>query len=163
MEKYKAFIEDLDSRLSSYFKEQAEFICCKIGCSACCEKGDYPISDLELRYLMQGFANLDNQTKLEIQQNFKNMKRGEKCPFLIDSKCSIYPFRPIICRVHGLAYLCNGTTVKLPYCVNNGLNFSNVYSNSELKTQPITENLDTQNLLKDFVYGEIRYLYDWLK
>jgi len=162
LNKYVDFLKDLDARLGSFFKEQAEFVYCKEGCSACCEKGDYPLSELELRYLMQGFAKLDNDVKLKIQQNFKIMGKGGQCPFLLDSKCSVYSFRPIICRVHGLAYLCNNGMAKVPYCVNNDLNYSKVYENSELKTSPILENLDIQNLLKDFDYGEIRNLYDWI-
>ena len=71
---YKDFIEKLDARLDLYFKKQAEFVCCKKGCSDCCEKGDYPLSELELKYLMQGFMSLDNETKLAVQQNFLEIK-----------------------------------------------------------------------------------------
>ena len=90
MRNYATFLKDLDARLEVYFKEQAEFICCKKGCSACCEKGDYPISELELRYLMQGYAGVDAETKREIQKNISEVIKGEKCPFLINSECSVY-------------------------------------------------------------------------
>ena len=59
------------------------------------------------------------------------MQKGEQCPFLIENSCSIYPYRPIICRVHGLAYLCKENLVKVPYCANNGLNYKDVYKNEE--------------------------------
>ena len=162
MDRYKDFLNKLDARLEVYFKAQSEHICCKKGCSACCEKGDYPLSDLELKYLMQCFSNLDNETKVKVQKNFQSTQKGGQCPFLINSECSIYNYRPIICRVHGLAYLCNEKLAKLPYCSNEGLNFSKVYVDNELLIEPILENLDTQELLKDFDYGEIRNLYDWL-
>ena len=160
---YKEFIKDLDTRLDNYFKSQAEFICCKKGCAHCCKKGDYPISELELRYLMEGYSRLDNSIKIEIQNNLKNIQKGGECPFLINNCCSIYNYRPIICRVHGLAYLCRDNTAKVPYCTNFGLNYSKVYTNRILSSEPIKENLDTQNLLKEFDFGEIRNLYDWLK
>lgn len=163
MTDYITFLKDLDTRLDAYFKEQGEFICCKKGCSACCEKGDYPISELELRYLMQGYVNLNNDIKKHIQDNFKKIIKGDRCPFLINSECSVYEYRPIICRVHGLAYLYKEKTVKLPYCVNLGMNYSKVYSNNELLTEPINENLDTQNLLSELNFGEIRNIYDWIK
>ena len=105
----------LDAKLESYFKNQVEYVCCKKGCSACCEKGDYPISEIELKYLMTGYARLENEKKIIVQQNIKKNIKGGACPFLISSECSIYPYRPIICRVHGLAYLCKDNTVKVPY------------------------------------------------
>lgn len=166
---YKKFLEELDKKLSSYFEAHKNFIHCKSGCSACCEKGDYPISQLELEYLMQGFVSLDNETKRVVQGNIRLMKKGGgkyskggACPFLIERKCSVYPYRPIICRVHGLAYLYKDNTVKVPYCVNENKNYAGVYENGEIKINPILENLDTPNVLKDFEYGEIRNIYDWL-
>ena len=159
---YKDFLETLDKKLAKYFKRDKEYLCCKSGCSECCEKGDYPISELELKYLMHGFISLDNQTKIRIQNNIKHIQKGGTCPFLLDQKCSIYPYRPIICRVHGLAYLCTDNTVKVPYCVNNSKNYTKAYDNGEIIINPIKENLDTQSILKDFEYGEIRNLIEWL-
>ena len=159
---FECFINELDIRLDSYFNNQADFICCKKGCSTCCEKGDYPISELELKYLMKGYLNLDNIVKKIVQRNFSKMKKGGRCPFLINSECSIYKYRPIICRVHGLAYICNDNIAKVPFCANYNLNYSKVYRDKELLVHPIFENLDTQNLLKDFNYGEIRNLFDWV-
>ena len=37
-----------------------------------------------------------------------------------------------------------------------------IFDDKYLLTEPIEENLDTQSLLKDFEYGEIRNLYDWI-
>ena len=159
---YQQFLSDLDKKLEEYFKIHKEFIHCKLGCSACCEKGDYPLSKIELEYLMQGFIALNNETKIKVQNNVKKMIKGESCPFLIDKKCSVYPFRPIICRVHGLAYICKDKVVKVPYCVNDSKNYADVYKDGEITINPILENLDTQNLLKDFDFGEIRNLFDWI-
>ena len=78
------------------------------------------------------------------------MEKGGQCPFLINSKCSIYSHRPIICRVHGLSYLCKNNVAKVPYCVNVGLNYSKVYVNNELSCVPIQENLDTHVVLQNF-------------
>lgn len=162
-QKYKEFLKDFDSRLENYFNQHESHIHCAAGCSSCCEKGDYPLSQLELEFLMQGYINLDNETKIKVQENIKSMAKGGKCPFLIDKKCSIYPHRPIICRVHGLAYLCRDGKVKVPFCVNENKNYSDVYRNNEIVINPVTENLDTPNVLKEFDYGEIRNLYDWIK
>ena len=172
---YESFLKELDIKLADYFNEYKDFICCKVGCSYCCEKGDYPLSDIELRYIMKGYIELDNTTKQAVQKNIKNMKQGESCPFLLDKKCSIYPFRPIICRVHGLAYFCNENIVKVPHCTNIGKNYAKVYSGGEILIEPINENLDTINILNEFITKnqfissdsskttfEIRNLFDWL-
>ena len=163
LEKYHSFLKELDLRLNLYTDVHKKYIKCKKRCFFCCQKGDYPISELELKYLMQGFIKLENEKKQIVQNNVKNMQNGEACPFLVDNLCSLYEYRPIICRVHGLAYLCRKDTVKLPYCTNIGKNYAEVYQNGEVTLSPIEENLDTPNLLKDFDYGEVRNLYDWLK
>ena len=41
-------------------------------------------------------------------------------------------------------------------------NGEDVYKNEEFLSEPIQANLDTQSLLKDFDFGEIRNLYEWL-
>lgn len=163
MIEFVEFLDKLDNKLEIYKKEHAGHIYCQKGCSACCEQGDYPLSELELKYLMIGFSKLDNNDKKIVQKNFSTIKQGGQCPFLINKTCSIYPYRPIICRVHGLAYICHNKTVKVPYCTNNGLNYNKVYINGEFFSEPIKENLDTQNLLKEFNFGEIRNLVNWLK
>lgn len=163
MDSYQEFLENLDKKLASYRIKQEKYLKCKIGCSACCEKGDYPISRVELEYLMQGFIELDNPTKILIQENIKRMQKGGACPFLVNKKCSVYAWRPIICRVHGLAYLIENNVVKIPYCVNEGMNFSDVYKNGEIEIEPIMENLDTPELLASLNSGENLNLYDWLK
>ena len=160
---YQQFLSEFDERLEKYFEAHKEFLHCKPGCSSCCEKGDYPLSKTELEYLMQGFIALDDELKIKIQNNVKNMVKGEACPFLIDRKCSVYPFRPIVCRVHGIAYICRDNVVKVPYCTNDGKNYSKVYKDGEITINPVLENLDTPNVLKDLDFGGIKDLYDWIK
>lgn len=163
MQKYKLFLKNFDEKLEKYKSSHQAFLCCQKGCSICCEKGEYPISELELKYLMHGYIELDISTKIKIQENIKNIKKGEKCPFLINNFCSIYEHRPIICRVHGLAYLCKDNLAKLPYCVNLGKNYKNCYKDNELLVEPIKDNLETYEVLKDFDFGPIKNLYDWIK
>ena len=148
--------------MKEYFNLHRAHVFCQEGCSSCCEKGDYPVSQIELAYLMQGYISLDNEQKTIIQRNIKNIERGGACPFLIKKRCSVYKYRPVVCRVHGLAYMC-GDKVKLPYCVNEGKNYSGVYQNGEVVINPILENLDTPSVLKQLEFGDIRNLYDWIK
>jgi Fe-S-cluster containining protein len=160
---YADFIKEFDKRLQGYFDSFGTDICCTRGCSECCEKGDYPLTDIELEYLMQGFMKLEPGIKIRVQENIQNMVKGEACPFLINKECSVYPYRPIVCRVHGLAYFYKDEKVKLPYCVNNGKNFSKVYDkNDGFYGKPLNINLDTPHVLEG-LYNEMRNLYDWLK
>ena len=157
---YVVFLREFDKKLQEYFNSFGDNICCKRGCSECCEKGDYPLSDLELEYLMQGYTKLESDIKIQIQQNIKTMIKGEKCPFLINKECSVYDYRPIICRVHGLAYFYKDEKVKIPHCVHNNKNFSKVYNEDGFYGKPIPINLDTPHVLEG-LYNEIRNLYDW--
>lgn len=121
----------------------------------CCEKGDYPLTEEELKKLMLGYSKLDNSLKIMVQENIKNMEKGGACPFLLDKLCSVYPYRPMVCKIHGLAYLTKNNVVKVPYCANYGKNYAEVYSDGEFFAEPIKENLDE-------LLGETRNLYDWI-
>lgn len=158
---YETFLKEFDLKLKDYFEQFGENICCHKGCSECCETGDYPMSDIELQYLMLGYAELTPEIKIIVQKNIADMKKGGACPFLINKGCSVYKYRPIICRVHGLAYYYNGEKVKIPHCANTGKNFSKIYKNGEFYGTPIKLNLDTYHILEG-IYSDIKNLYDWI-
>ena len=159
---YADFLKVLDKKLNNYAHIYQKHIMCKKGCASCCKNGNYPISQLELDYIMKGYISLDDNLKKIIQKNIATLQKGGECPFLINNECAIYEYRPVVCRVHGLAYMNAKNIVITPYCANEGKNYSSVYKNNLIEIEPIKENLDTPNLLKDFEYGEIRDLYDWL-
>lgn len=174
LERYKKFLEKFDKRINKYFEEQCEFIKCKEGCSACCEIGEYPFSRLEAEYLMSGFIKLSTETKNKIKQEIKQLKSENpkmyKCPFLIDNKCAVYPYRGIVCRTHGLAWF-DGEKIQLPYCVNKGLNYSKVFDRETGEVflpNPIKEHLKIDSILRspdaehhELECGEIRPLIKW--
>lgn len=174
LKKYDLFIKDFQKKIDEYFKEYSEYIYCHQGCSACCEIGEYPFSWVEMGYLMEAFLNLPDDTKLKIKQNIEQIKiqkekfKGErfeyKCPFLIDGLCSVYSNRGLTCRTHGLAFLRKDGTVNVPHCANNGLNYSKVFKEGIFSIEPIEENLNIDEILKNFdgEMGEIRPLIDWI-
>ena len=67
LKKYEKFIKEFDKKIRKYFEVQSEHICCKEGCAACCEVGDYPFSQLEMMYLMSGFQKLPDNIKIQIK------------------------------------------------------------------------------------------------
>ena len=187
--KYLTFVQE--KHFNKHFEAQKEYIHCKEGCAECCTKGEYPVSELEMAYLMAGFHALDKETQdiiaNKIDQLVKERKetgnRFYECPFLINNRCSVYENRPIICRSHGLLFyvLQNGVNRnKIPACSKIGLNYSEVYDEekqiicpekwkkSGIKTEPVAYNISREvlisnNATKDLNldFGESKALIDW--
>lgn len=141
LEIYEKYLENIGKSLEKFFREQEPYICCKKGCSSCCETGEYPFSELEFNYAMVGYNNLSEEDKNIIQNKVAQIKekkeafKGDKflyeCPFLVNKVCSIYNNRGLICRNHGLAYYSKKQNEELkyilPHCVNDKLNYYSVY------------------------------------
>lgn len=184
LENYKSFLKDFDELLEYISEGQKKYLKCNKGCSKCCKKGDYPFSQLEFTYLTEGFINLPQNTKVLVQQNIRNLILDKKenkekifehqCPFLINNECCVYDYRGIICRTFGICYYDDTKGyVRLPDCVNEGLNYSQYYD-KKTKTLSITDvpkiNLRIDRVLNSTLAkkynldsGEIRPMLDWLK
>lgn len=175
LKKYAKFISELDKKLNKYFELQSEYICCKEGCSGCCEVGDYPFTQLEMMYLMSGFKQLPDDIKQTVRNNFIAVKQNRvslhlyyKCPFLINNKCCVYKYRGITCRTFGLAYLTDDKNVKTPACSNEGLCYHNVIKDGILTIEPIKEKLGLFDIINSDLakkykleFGQSRSLIDW--
>ena len=194
IQKYRIYLEYLEKKLGEYFQEQAPYIFCKAGCSSCCEKGEYPFTELEFAYLMLGVQTVDKETFKQIEQNIikikndkanfvkteNNKKFMHACPFLIDKKCSLYNYRGLICRSHGLAFFSKDKKILVPACVDEGLNYSNVYDfdkkmiSSEkykqtgIAQEPLAHNVGVYYLTKNEItealkldFGEIKPMHEF--
>ena len=188
---YEQFIRVVTERLDEYFKNQSEYLCCKEGCSLCCSTGMYPCTKLELDYLYIGFLGLLKETQDKIMANISKIKEeksnsGEKkflhtCPFLIDNRCSVYNHRMLVCRTFGLIYQDENGSMNMPFCIDNGLNYSLVYDREQnkilaekvktlgYKNDPVAYNLNFYQLRKkvgeemlNLDFGEEKALIDWL-
>ena len=71
LDRYKQFLIEFDKVLSEYYSSQKDYICCKKGCTECCEIGDYPFSRLEAEYIMQGYTKLSVNLQKQVKQNIK--------------------------------------------------------------------------------------------
>ncbi len=71
----------------------AKFTPCKKGCSLCCHN-EVSISVLEAEYI-EKYAGIKQNTNLTIKDS-----SGTPCPLLVDGACSIYQYRPFVCRRH---------------------------------------------------------------
>ena len=135
--RYEIFLGMLMKELNRMFSNQTDFIKCKEGCSYCCEKGEYPFSQIEFEYLMKGYEALPEEIKTTIKENITKINNEREqnksenfmyeCPFLINKRCSVYENRGIICRTFGLLCEHDDGRYTIPFCHEMGLNYSNVY------------------------------------
>ena len=198
IEKYEKYLDKINEPLQRFFAQQKPYIFCKEGCAICCETGEYPFSELEFQYAMIGYNALPEKEKNIIQEKVRKIKElkydseikvdSEKfmheCPFLIEKKCSIYKYRGIICRSYGLTYYSidkeGKTNYNLPCCVDNGLNYSNVYDKKNgticskkwaetgIEEEPVSYNVGLNFLLDnemtkelELEFGKSKALIDW--
>jgi len=195
LEKYARYLRVIDTKIQEFFEQQKPYIFCKERCSICCEKGKYPYTKLEFDFLMCGFGELSLEIKNEVGKKVDEIKAAQKewnknsdpknftyvCPFLIDKKCSLYPYRGLICRVFGIAWYKEDGSINIPYCVDMGLNYSNVFDKGKkcfskemfektgFSEEPLAFNVSLKSLRQndgvDYLglqFGETRALIDWL-
>lgn len=193
IKKYELYLAYLMPKLEKFFQEQSPYICCKEGCSHCCEKGEYPFSELEFAYIMYGSKSLTPQIINELNNNISQIKQAQKnnttnnkflykCPFLINKRCVVYNFRGLICRTHGLAFFDKNNKLVVPACVDKGLNYSNVYNFEKqnlsskkckelgIKQEPLAHNVGLHFILDNSItnqlkinFGDSKSLIDWFE
>ena len=181
--RYKQFLNFLDKKLEKMFIEQSPFIKCKAGCAYCCKQGEYPMSELEYVYLMFCYNDLDENIKSKVDENIQNLLKSPnekmyQCPFLVDNLCSVYNSRAIICRTFGLINYDENNKKRIPFCVDLGLNYSDVYDeNEQMITKCTKDNIEplAYNINRKFLrnskienqfnifFGEDKTLIEWLK
>lgn len=96
--------------------QSAGFVC--NGCEDnCCLTRFYHHTLLEYLYLHAGLAQLPGTQQEQIRRQARSAvdqmaqvdQRGEPvrvmCPLNVDGRCSLYAWRPMICRLHGIPHL----------------------------------------------------------
>lgn len=142
---YKKYLNTLQKILDEYFEEQKEYLCCKEGCSYCCEKGTYPYTKVEIDYILLGVLKLPKEEQeiiadriLKLKEEYLKCKENDKfmhkCPFLRDDGlCSVYEYRGIICRTFGILQITEKSNIYMPFCQSLGLNYAKVYDDEKRK------------------------------
>lgn len=85
-EKLSICYEETD-RVLSFLKD---YFPCSCGCSYCC-KSDVMISQYEAQFIAE-------RTGIKLKNKPFSVFNHTDCPFLKDNKCSVYKYRPFICR-----------------------------------------------------------------
>ena len=93
LEQYYQLRTILDKKIDALFQTHQKNVACNKGCDLCCM--DYKIFPIEF------FAIKKELDKALIEQN-NSSKNPDACIFLKKHECTIYLYRPFICRTHGL-------------------------------------------------------------
>jgi len=117
-EKYVNQIEHIFQLMDEAYQKAADvykFVC--NGCKDnCCETRFFHHTHIECIYLIEGFKQLSEQQKTSIIENATNVVERTKilleseepvrllCPLNENGRCLIYHYRPMICRLHGIAH-----------------------------------------------------------
>ena len=89
---------------------------CK-GCEDnCCLTRFYHYTLIEYLYIKEGFHCLENKKQVEVKQkslavcrkidevDIKGKPVKQMCPVNFENLCVLYPYRPMICRLHGIPH-----------------------------------------------------------
>ena len=109
-------LADLFERMEKAYAAVADaygFVCA--GCADnCCLTRFYHHTLVEYLYLYQGYSKLPGDERARLQQAADRVNdemteaddRGEParsmCPLNLDGRCTLYRYRPMICRLHGI-------------------------------------------------------------
>jgi hypothetical protein len=101
---YERLRSDLDAFQARARQRHGAEITCASGCAGCCRTriGVFP---LEAEVVRREAAALPGHVREALRDRLLAEDAGgdrDTCPFLLQGACSIYPARPLVCRVHGL-------------------------------------------------------------
>jgi len=95
--RYFDLIRRIDAEARRLTDLHGEALACRPGCTGCCV--NLTVFPVEF------FAILQAMTRAAAVLDAGAFDPSAACGFLRDGLCRIYPFRPIICRTHGLPIL----------------------------------------------------------
>jgi hypothetical protein len=112
-EPFSCRLADLYAAMDQVYRKTAEhygFLC--HGCTDnCCFTHFHHHTFIEYMFIRQGYLDLSPMIQDEIMRRAKrdagripygDAERG--CPVNFDGRCILYPYRPMICRLHGIPH-----------------------------------------------------------
>ncbi len=125
----KSVYQHMDAAYDTVAKEH-EFQC--MGCEEnCCYSTFYHHTLVEYLYLKKGFDLLSEEVKIRIRDKaesdnqIREASQENRVPFKLmcpanqDDRCLLYEYRPMICRLHGIAHQLkrqDGSSIEGPGC-----------------------------------------------
>jgi Fe-S-cluster containining protein len=89
--KYRLIVEEINDITEKMHQIHSGHMTCKNGCDSCCI--DFSIFPVEFYFILNHLKNKKTEFGKHHDKN--------TCKFLKNHSCTIYPFRPIMCRTHG--------------------------------------------------------------
>jgi len=98
----------------SMVADQLGFVCS--GCQEnCCRSRFYHYTYLEYFFLLEGVSRLEPAGRLSVRQSAATVRQADLlhkngarsrslCPLNLEARCRLYPYRPMICRLHGIPH-----------------------------------------------------------
>ena len=81
------------------------------GCEEnCCSIGFTHHTVLEYELLQLGLGELSAAEREELREKSRRALEEEgraRCPLLLEGRCRLYAYRPMVCRLHGLPHILN--------------------------------------------------------
>ncbi|MBF9014540.1 MULTISPECIES: YkgJ family cysteine cluster protein [unclassified Oceanispirochaeta] len=93
---YRELLTEVSGEADRLNKLYDEYMVCRKGCADCCT--DLSVLPLEWYALNQAREN-------EAPVHIPEKNDPGRCSMLVNDSCLLYPFRPLICRTHGLPLL----------------------------------------------------------
>jgi uncharacterized protein len=145
---YSILIKKMEEKMASLAIFFAGEITCGPGCCSCCTISS--VLAVEAEIIRQFLAEQPGVLKkIEKKKTSPVESSISKCPFLADSRCQIYPVRPVICRTHGhaLAYVDHlNETIELSICEKNFKNTQELDPDHLLYMDEFNEGLGLINM-----------------
>lgn len=97
IERYFKLLHRIDTESNRLTTLHGKALVCRPGCAACCR--NLSVFPVEFHAIRQAMA------RAGVNPDIVAFDASAPCGFLKEGQCGIYPFRPIICRTHGLPIL----------------------------------------------------------
>ncbi|OHB29015.1 MAG: iron-sulfur cluster-binding oxidoreductase [Desulfuromonadaceae bacterium GWC2_58_13] len=100
LDNYRQLVTKVDALCAGIGEKYREQIVCRKGCDACCRHLSlFWVEGVALALALQ---TLPHEEVESIRRRARQATPDGPCPLLENSRCLLYPARPIICRTHGL-------------------------------------------------------------
>ena len=150
---YRSLLTGVDRLLEGIRRRYSDQIVCHKGCDCGCR--NLSVFPVEALSLLSAVQDLPEKTSAKIRQRAASASFWD-CPLLENRACSMYAFRPVICRTHGFPL---ETHYKgwpsIGYCRQNFKNMPSIPNDAVIDLDNINRTLRTLN---ESIVGELAHV-----
>ena len=145
LDNYRQLISKVDAFCDRVMKELSDHVACRPGCDGCCRHLSlFPVEAASIASALGEAPAL----ALQIREHARLAHPDGKCPLLIEGRCALYQWRPVICRTHGLPLLVRqGDGPRIDHCPLNFQQLESLPGHLILDIEPLNTMLVSVNAL----------------